>query len=51
MQKKPASFVLASLRAQRTEAYASPLRSLRPYWAAFLSILRETCATSAMHNP
>jgi hypothetical protein len=26
--------------AQRTEAYASPLRSLRPCWTAFLSILK-----------
>src|SRR4029078_6191920 len=35
----PASFSLRS-EAQRTEAYASPLRSLRPCWTAFLSILR-----------
>jgi len=29
--------------AQRTEAYASPLRSLRPCWTAFLSILTVFC--------
>jgi len=40
MLKKSASIVLASLEAQRTEAYASPLRSLRPCWTAFLSILK-----------
>jgi len=27
-------------RPQRTEAYASPLRSLRPCWTAFLRILK-----------
>ena len=57
MLKKPASFVLASLRdsTYRTwetsclgssgwageDCYASPPRSLRPRWTAFLSILRE----------
>jgi len=40
MLKKSASIILASLEAQRTEAYASPLRSLRPCWTAFLSILK-----------
>ena len=30
----------AGSEAQRTEAYASPLRSLRPCWTAFLSILK-----------
>ena len=35
----PAAFSLRS-EAQRTEAYASPFRSLRPCWTAFLSILR-----------
>jgi hypothetical protein len=40
MLKKPASGVLASPEAQRTKAYASPLRSLRPCWTAFLSILQ-----------
>src|SRR6187399_748649 len=41
MLKKSASFVLASLRGStyRTK-YASPLRSLRPCWTAFLNILR-----------
>jgi len=41
MLKKPASGVLASRTgsAYRTE-YASPLRSLRPYWTTFLNILR-----------
>jgi hypothetical protein len=40
--KKSASVVLASLsEAQGTEAYASPLRSLRPCWTAFLSSLRD----------
>ena len=40
MLKKAASFVLASLRGStyRTE-YVSPLRSLRPRWTAFLTIL------------
>jgi hypothetical protein len=32
--------------AQRTEAYASPLRSLRPCWTAFLSILRDVILLS-----
>src|SRR5207249_3635819 len=39
----PASFSLRA-EAQRTEAYASPLRSLRPCWTAFLSILRAALA-------
>jgi hypothetical protein len=39
MLKKPASGVLASLRGSTYEAYASPLRSLRPCWTIFLSIL------------
>jgi len=41
MLKKFASFVLASLRGSTygTE-YASPLRSLRPRWTTFLTILR-----------
>jgi hypothetical protein len=45
MLKKSASSVLASLRGfpYRTE-YASPLRLLRPCWAAFLSILRGCSA-------
>ena len=34
----PAAFSHRS-EAQRTEAYASPHRSLRPCWTAFLSIL------------
>jgi hypothetical protein len=36
----PAAFSHRS-EAQRTEAYASPLRSLRPCWTAFLSVLLE----------
>jgi hypothetical protein len=40
MLKNPASGVLASSEAQRTEAYALPLCSLRPCWTDFLSILR-----------
>jgi len=44
MLKKSASGVLTALRgAHRTEAYASPLRALRPCWTAFLSTLR-VCA-------
>src|SRR5689334_2673519 len=39
LKSLPASFSLRS-EAQRTEAYASPLRSLRPCWTAFLSILQ-----------
>ena len=34
-----AKMAIVSAEAQRTEAYASPLRSLRPCWIAFLSIL------------
>jgi len=38
-----ASFVLASLRGSTYKVeYASPLRSLRPCWTAFLNILRES---------
>ena len=40
MLKKSASFVLASLRGLTYGTkYASPLRSLRPRWTAFLNIL------------
>jgi len=40
MLKKPASFVLASLRGSTYGGeQASPLRSLRPCWTVFLSIL------------
>jgi len=40
MLKKPASFVLASLRGSTYETeYASPLRSLRPRLTDFLNIL------------
>ena len=42
MLKKSASFVLASFRGSTYGAeYASPLRSLRPCWTAFLTILQE----------
>jgi len=41
MLKKSASFVLASLRGSTYDKeYASPPRSLRPHWTAFLNILR-----------
>ena len=41
MLKKTSSFVLASFRPSTyPRGYASPLRSLRPCWTAFLSILR-----------
>jgi hypothetical protein len=40
MLKNSASFVLASLRGSTYgREYASPLRSLRPRWTAFLNIL------------
>jgi len=43
MLKKALSFVLASLRGSAyREEYASPPRSLRPRWAAFLNILEES---------
>jgi hypothetical protein len=47
MLKKSASFVLASLRGSTygTE-YDSPLRSLRPRWTAFLSILWAVLAAT-----
>src|SRR5256885_4715479 len=38
LKNPPASFSLRS-EVQRTEAYASPLRSLWPCWTAILSIL------------
>src|SRR5439155_11946052 len=46
----PASFSLRS-EAQRTEAYASPLRSLRPCWTDFLSILRRLLFLSQTRRP
>jgi hypothetical protein len=52
MLKKSASVVLAPLRGStyRT-AYASPLRSLRPCWTAFLSILRAfLCQAETFHH-
>ena len=39
LKSPPAAFSHHS-ETQRTEAYASPLPSLRPCWTAFLSILR-----------
>jgi len=39
MLKKAASFVLASLKGSTYWEYASPFRSLRPRWTAFLNIL------------
>ena len=53
LKSPPASFSLRS-EAQRTEAYASPPRSLRPCWTAFLSILYalfrlpKTCGPSSV---
>jgi hypothetical protein len=45
MVKKSASFVLASLRdSTYGSKYALPLRSLRPRWTAFLTILRALYA-------
>jgi len=42
MRKKSASSVLASFRPSTyPRGYASAFHSLRPYWTAFLSILRE----------
>ena len=50
MLKKSASFVLASLRGSTYGTkYASPLRSLRPCWTAFLIILNY-CALLAETN-
>ena len=47
MRKKTASGVLASLRGSTYgPEYASPLRSLRPCWTAFLRILRGCSASS-----
>src|SRR4051812_22138741 len=40
MLKKPDKAFSLRSETQRTEAYASPLRSLRPCWMAFLSIPR-----------
>jgi Polyketide cyclase / dehydrase and lipid transport len=48
----PAAFSHRS-EAQRTEAYASPLRSLRPCWTAFLSILSllwRQCCVGNIHS-
>ena len=42
MLKRSVSVVLASLRGLNVpKAYASPLRSLRPCWTAFLTILQD----------
>ena len=46
----PYAFSLHS-EAQRTEAYASPLRTLRPCWTAFLSILRGVLLLSQTCRP
>jgi hypothetical protein len=51
MLKKAASFVLASLEASTYgKEYASPSRSLRPRWTAFLNILRG-CAVVVSDVP
>jgi hypothetical protein len=40
--KKSSSFILASLRSSTySKEYASPLRSLRPRWTAFLNTLTD----------
>ena len=44
-KRPPAAFSHRSA-AQRTEAYVSPLRSLRPCWTAFLRILHGCSASS-----
>jgi len=47
MREKTASGVLASLRRSTYgPEYASPLRSLRPCWTAFLRILHSCSASS-----
>ncbi len=47
MLKKTSSFVLAALRGSTYgKKYASPLRLLRPRWAAFLNILRKRSVMS-----
>jgi len=49
MLKKTASYVLASLKGSTYgKEYASPSRSLRPCWTAFLTILRNTLALSTI---
>ena len=49
---KPASGVLASLRGSTYEPeYASPLRSLRPCWTAFLNSLRGMLLPVETWNP
>ena len=49
MLKKAASFVLASLRGSTYhKEYASPLRSLRPRWTAFLNILQGPLTLSGI---
>jgi hypothetical protein len=46
--KKAASFVLASLKGSTYgEEYASPFRSLRPRWTAFLNILHFSATYEA----
>jgi len=50
MLKKSASGVLASLRSSTyPRGYASGLRSLRPCWTAFLSIL-QVCSPIVPHT-
>jgi hypothetical protein len=51
MLKKSASGVLASLRGSTYRSDASPLRSLRPCWPAFLSILRGVLLLSQTYRP
>ena len=52
MLKKSASGVLASLRDSTYDTkYDSPLRSLRPCWEVFLSILRDIHLLSMTCGP
>ena len=52
MLKKTASGVLASLRDSTYDTkYDSPLHSLRPCWAVFLSILRDIHLLSMTCGP
>jgi hypothetical protein len=46
MLKKSASVVLASLRGSTYRSVCLVLRSLRPCWTAFLSILRDVLLLS-----
>ena len=51
MLKKSTSFFSPRSEAQRTEAYASLLRSLQPCWTPFLNILRGVFLLSQTCGP